>query len=53
MDEIFEDIQKIIKIVKDKDKEIQDLKVENIKLKIQLIDLQLKISHTNLTLDKK
>ncbi len=42
MDEIFEDIQKIIKIVKDKDKEIQDLKVENIKLKIQLIDLQLK-----------
>lgn len=44
MDEIFEDIQKIIKIVKDKDKEIQILKVENIKLKIQLIDLQLKIS---------
>lgn len=44
MDEIFEDIQKIIKIVKDKDKEIQDLKVENIKLKIQLIDLQLKFS---------
>ncbi len=44
MDEIFEDIQKIIKIVKNKDKEIQDLKVENIKLKIQLIDLQLKIS---------
>ena len=44
MDEIFEDIQKIIKIVKVKDKEIQDLKVENIKLKIQLIDLQLKNS---------
>jgi hypothetical protein len=53
MDEIFEDIQKIIKIVKDKDKEIRDLKVENIKLKIQLIDLQLKISHTNLLLNKK